>query len=212
LNDIASFLYFFLTISFFLGYLDPYSPSSFSGCSGYSCSFCELRALCFGRLFGGGSGYASEGYQSRLAILGSAVSDESFCVCLRCVKCKTHVSFSQRLIPTPQDIRVALYPATSVAILVMILLILLYIPSATTTILLYRCGQLPSLGSKYFVKYRSAVDTVRLSLAISDSCSAPLTLRILAHSGLYEYSQCYIRNAGCCFSLLVFARSVDFSF
>lgn len=37
--------------------------------------------------------------------------------------------------------------------------------SATTTILGYRCGQIPSLGSPYFVKYRKAADTVRISRA-----------------------------------------------
>lgn len=57
---------------------------------------------------------------------------------------------------------VAFYPAASIATIVMILLTCLYIPSATSTILKYRCGVLPSLGSPYFIKYRMAVDTVSL--------------------------------------------------
>jgi len=63
------------------------------------------------------------------------------------------------LVPTAQDVRIALYPAASVATVVMLLLILVYIPSATATILKYRCGVLPSLGSPFFVRYRMAVDT-----------------------------------------------------
>lgn len=66
------------------------------------------------------------------------------------------------IIPTEKDVKIALYPAASVAVIVMVLLTLLNIPSATTTILKYRCGVLPSLGSPHFVKYRLAVDTVSL--------------------------------------------------
>lgn len=56
---------------------------------------------------------------------------------------------------------IALYPASAVASIVVVSLILLYIPSAITTLLQYRCGLLPSLGSHSFKKFRSNVDTVR---------------------------------------------------
>lgn len=62
------------------------------------------------------------------------------------------------VVPTPRMVRVSLYPATIAAIVVMVLLISLYIPSAVSTILKYRSQFLPSLGSPYFVKYRAAVD------------------------------------------------------
>jgi hypothetical protein len=41
-------------------------------------------------------------------------------------------------------------------------------PSAVATILKYRCQILPSLGSEYFVKYRTAADTV--SRVFETSC------------------------------------------
>lgn len=69
----------------------------------------------------------------------------------------------QDIIPTRQDVNLALYPATAISIVVMISLILVYIPTATSTIILYRCGQIPSLGSRYFVKYRNKVDTAYMN-------------------------------------------------
>jgi hypothetical protein len=45
------------------------------------------------------------------------------------------------------------------------------LPSAVATILQYRCGQIPSLGSRYFTKYRDAVETVRgLTARIRPRC------------------------------------------
>ena len=67
------------------------------------------------------------------------------------------------IIPTKQDVYYALFPAASVSIVVMICLVLLYIPSACSTIILYRCGQIPSLGSRYFLKYRNAVDVAYMN-------------------------------------------------
>lgn len=72
----------------------------------------------------------------------------------------TYPQWIKNIVPTSDDVKVALYPATAIAIIVMINLILIYVPSAVATILLYRCGQIPSLGSRYFVKYRNAVDSV----------------------------------------------------
>jgi hypothetical protein len=67
------------------------------------------------------------------------------------------------IVPTRQDVYYALFPAASVSIVVMICLVLIYIPSALSTIILYRCGQIPSLGSRYFLKYRNAVDVAYMN-------------------------------------------------
>lgn len=89
------------------------------------------------------------------------------------------------LVPTGHMVRSSLYPAVGVSCLVMLLLYMIFIPryvcgsfvsllslrnvsqltascrhSAVSTILKYRCGELPSLKSHYFVKYRNNVDNV----------------------------------------------------
>jgi uncharacterized membrane protein len=89
------------------------------------------------------------------------------------------------IVPTPKQVRTALYPALGVGIFVMITLYLVYIPrcvfgcfdffscrhvayvrsrdtrsSYVGRIIQYRCGILPSLKSPDFVKYRIAIDAV----------------------------------------------------
>ena len=60
--------------------------------------------------------------------------------------------------------RYALYPASSVAAVVALLLMLLYIPSTVSTILQLRCGKIPSLHDASFVKYRASSDTIYLNV------------------------------------------------
>lgn len=69
----------------------------------------------------------------------------------------------QDIVPTRQDVYYALFPAASVSIIVMVCLVSIYIPSSFSTIILYRCGQIPSLGSRYFLKYRNAVDVAYMN-------------------------------------------------
>ena len=68
------------------------------------------------------------------------------------------------IIPTEEQVRYALYPASSVATLVALLLMLLYIPSTVSTILKLRCGNIPSLHDGSFVKYRIASDSIYLNV------------------------------------------------
>ena len=68
------------------------------------------------------------------------------------------------IIPTEEQVRYALYPASSVATVVALLLMLLYIPSTVSTILKFRCGKIPSLHDVSFVKYRIASDTIYLNV------------------------------------------------
>lgn len=68
------------------------------------------------------------------------------------------------IIPTEDQVRYALYPASSVATLVALLLMLLYIPSTVSTILKLRCGKIPSLHDGSFVKYRIASDSIYLNV------------------------------------------------
>lgn len=73
------------------------------------------------------------------------------------------------IVPTERDVKVALYPASVIAIIVMILLFVIYIPSAVSTIVQFRCGTIPSLGSRYFVPYRNAVASVRHRIGVVDN-------------------------------------------
>ncbi|GKY96209.1 hypothetical protein MPSEU_000580800 [Mayamaea pseudoterrestris] len=68
-----------------------------------------------------------------------------------------------QLIPTRQNIETAFYPADFVVIVVIVLLVALYIPSACSTIMKFRTGQLASLGSPYFRLYRTAIDTTHMN-------------------------------------------------
>lgn len=59
----------------------------------------------------------------------------------------------------------ALYPASFAAIGVMILLFLIYIPSAVSTVLKFRSQALPSLRSPLFTVYTKAVDSTYMNTA-----------------------------------------------
>jgi len=60
--------------------------------------------------------------------------------------------------PRGDDIRRAFYPASVFATIIMFFLLILYIPSAVATVMKYRSGVSPSLGSPYFEKFRVSVD------------------------------------------------------
>jgi len=64
-------------------------------------------------------------------------------------------------VPTPKQAQSALSPAVGVAVFVMIIIFLIYLPSYVRTIFQFRCGIRPSLKSSEFLKYRVAVDAVR---------------------------------------------------
>jgi len=67
------------------------------------------------------------------------------------------------LVPTPDELRIALLPSAIIAVAVMVMIICLYIPSTVSTILKYRCGIYKSLGSDEFQLYRVAVDTIYMN-------------------------------------------------
>lgn len=69
----------------------------------------------------------------------------------------------KNIVPNRRQVESALYPASTVAVVVMALLVAVYIPSAASTVLQYRCGLFPSLGSPYFNKYRVAADTAHMN-------------------------------------------------
>ncbi|KAL7565528.1 hypothetical protein ACA910_003808 [Epithemia clementina (nom. ined.)] len=68
------------------------------------------------------------------------------------------------IFPTGDMIRRSFYPSCVVAIVIMFLITLLYIPSAISTVLKYRSNVLPSLGSPYFQAYRKAVDLTYMNI------------------------------------------------
>ena len=59
----------------------------------------------------------------------------------------------------------ALYPASLTAIAVMVLLFLIYIPSAVSTVLKFRSQVIPSLRSDHFDVYTKAVDSAYMNTA-----------------------------------------------
>ncbi|GAX19612.1 hypothetical protein FisN_19Hh192 [Fistulifera solaris] len=73
-------------------------------------------------------------------------------------------SWARQLVPTRRGVELALYPASIAATFTMVLLVVLYIPSSTATLLQYRCGLIPSLGSRYFTKYRRSADTACMNI------------------------------------------------
>jgi hypothetical protein len=69
----------------------------------------------------------------------------------------------------------AFYPADVVGVVVMVILICVYIPSACSTMLKYRSGILPSLGSSHFAIYRVAIDTVSVIRSLTSRVVPQLT-------------------------------------
>lgn len=67
-------------------------------------------------------------------------------------------------VPTRQQVYYALYPASSIAMLVVVGLITVYIPSTVNTILKLRSGVLPSLHDPLFFKYRKSAATVYVNV------------------------------------------------
>ncbi|GAX18404.1 hypothetical protein FisN_2Lh026 [Fistulifera solaris] len=69
------------------------------------------------------------------------------------------------LFPTGAMIKRSFYPSAVLAMVAELFLILIYIPSATATVLKYRSQVLPSFRSTYFYKYRGGVDSVYTNAA-----------------------------------------------
>lgn len=69
------------------------------------------------------------------------------------------------IFPTGEMVHTALSPAGFIAMVFMAIIISLYIPSSIATILKFRAGILPSLGSVYFQKYRTDLDMTYVNTA-----------------------------------------------
>jgi hypothetical protein len=63
-------------------------------------------------------------------------------------------------VPTRSEVYRALYPAASIAMIVPLAILQIYIPSTVSTILKLRSGVFPSLHDPLFSKFRVAPDTV----------------------------------------------------
>lgn len=70
-----------------------------------------------------------------------------------------------KYIPSNTAVNAAVWPATLLTVITMVLLILVYLPSAYATVSLYRCGLIPSLGSPNFNKFRLSVDMIYFNLS-----------------------------------------------
>lgn len=68
-----------------------------------------------------------------------------------------------RIYPTGKMIRAAFYPGCIVAGIISLFLINLMFPSSVATVLKYRGGLKPSLGSPYFELYRNSVDSTYMN-------------------------------------------------
>jgi len=69
----------------------------------------------------------------------------------------------EQLVPSPEQVQIALWPAFGVAVFVLISLFFCYLPSYMRIVIELRCGIVPSLTSELFTPYRAAVDSVRYS-------------------------------------------------
>jgi hypothetical protein len=69
-----------------------------------------------------------------------------------------------QFVPEPWMIYRSFYPAAGVAILIMICLVLVYLPTTASTVMKLRSGQIPSLADPHFMKYRLTPDTVAYNL------------------------------------------------
>lgn len=75
----------------------------------------------------------------------------------------TTVLLDEQLVPSPEQVQIALWPAFGVAVFVLISLFFCYLPSYMRIVIELRCGIVPSLTSELFTPYRAAVDSVRYS-------------------------------------------------
>lgn len=94
------------------------------------------------------------------------------------------------IFPTGAMVKKSLYPASIVAIVMMVIITILYIPSAMSTVLKYRCGALPSLGSLYFETYRQSVDLVSVMNSLKTSSDCDLTVVRKPDTDLLQCWEC----------------------
>eukprot|EP00934_Nitzschia_sp_Nitz4_P003806 Nitzschia sp. Nitz4//scaffold23_size168460//147873//151411//NITZ4_002247-RA/size168460-snap-gene-0.128-mRNA-1//1//CDS//3329543719//3796//frame0 len=69
------------------------------------------------------------------------------------------------IVPSGQEVRLALYPTAVVSVFVPLVILLNYIPSTVKTVLKYRCGLVESLGDLAFQEARMTPDTAYMNIA-----------------------------------------------